>query len=117
MTVTVELLEQLVQAAAEAKETVKEAHAARKDLRAAIRDAEELKSDIIGLVKVSADGLVAAEVKRQLDDAGFSRVGDDLRRTLGKWTELLADGEDVLRLLQRHSAVAESLGLTSNPQA
>ncbi len=102
-TVTVELLEQLVKATAEAQEAVKEAHAARKDLRATMREAEAIKGKIAELLREGINDLAVAETKRLFAEVGVDRIGASLQRSLDKWTELLVDGEDVLRQLEKHA--------------
>jgi chromosome segregation ATPase len=60
-------LDRLETAVAECREMIREAHAATKDLRAAVRDA---KREVQGLAKDEVAAQVRREVSRQLEELG-----------------------------------------------
>ena len=60
-------LDRLETAVAECREMIREAHAATKDLRAAVRDA---KREVQGLAKDEVAAQVQREVSRQLEELG-----------------------------------------------
>lgn len=101
--VTVELLEQLVAATAEAREAVREAHEARADLRGAIKDATEALGRVQRVVLHAADAVLADKVKELLDRIGYNELGARLQAMAVEWNEAITKAKAVVAQLEERA--------------
>lgn len=108
--ITEELIDRLVAATAEAKETVRELHAARKDARLALSELDAKVATIRGEVIKANNELAEREWREAMDSIKLSELGAGLKASFDKWTELLAQATDVLDGLHaKDDKLADSL--------
>lgn len=98
--VTVELLEKLVDATGGAREAVREAHEARKDLRLVMKEADARLTTLRDEVRAAVDELAVAKTKEVFEALDFERITGGLKKSLGEWIEVLGEAKEVLDELE-----------------
>lgn len=94
--ITEELIDRLVEATREAKDTVRECHEARRDLRLAMKEADERIGKVRAEVVAAVDELAGEKVKEALAKLDYAGIGAGPKKALANWLELLDDAKDVL---------------------
>lgn len=89
MTINADLIDRLGAAALDAREAVREAHAARKDLRTAMGEARTV---VAGLVEEA----LTASIELRVKEIDLQKVGDGLKKALADWLEVLDEAKEVL---------------------
>lgn len=101
--ITAELVDRLVEATNEAKATIRECHEARRDLKLAIKEADDKLGRVRAEVALAVDQLALEKSKELFDKIDFERIGTALKRQLNQWTSLLGEASDVLAALQKRA--------------
>jgi chromosome segregation ATPase len=108
--ITEELVDRLVEATREAKEAVRECHEARRDLRIAIKEADDRLGKVREEVETAVGELATAKTAEAFDSIQLVQISNGLKETLDRWLGLLSDGQDVLeRLNERERLLADPM--------
>lgn len=107
--ITAELLDRLVEATNEAKVTVRECHEARRDLKLAMKEADERIGKVRAEVVAAVEQLAVEKTKEAFERVDYEATGKGLKDALDKWLTLLADAQEVLEALNARSKVGASL--------
>lgn len=108
--ITEELVDRLVAATTEAKETIRQLHEARRDARLVLKELDEKVRTIRDEVIKANNELAEREWRKAMDSVNLSELSDGLKRNFEKWLELLAEGTSVLEALhEKDERLAASL--------
>lgn len=99
--ITEELVDRLVAATKEAKEATRECHEARRDLRLAIKEADDRLGKVREEVHLAVDELATAKTTECFEAIEFAKISSNLKDCLDRWMGLLTDATDVLHSLHQ----------------
>ena len=101
--ITAELIDRLLEATNEAKATVRECHEARRDLKLAMKEADERIGRVRAEVVAVVDELATEKTKATFERLDIERIGGNLKKTLDQWITLLSEANEVLAALQKRA--------------
>jgi hypothetical protein len=101
--ITAELIDRLLEATNEAKATLRECHEARRDLKLAIKEADDRIGRVRAEVIATVDELATEKTKATFDRLDIERISANLKRTLDQWITLLGEANEVLAALQKRA--------------
>ncbi len=108
--ITADLIDRLVEATNEAKETVRELHAARRDARQAIKDLDAKVATVRAEVIEGQNELVRREWDRAMDSTNLKALGAGLKSSFDQWADRLEEAAETLESLHAKDAeLAEAL--------
>lgn len=101
--ITAELIDRLLEATNEAKATVRECHEARRDLKLAMKEADDRIGRVRAEVIAVVDDLATEKTKATFERLDIERISGQLKKTLDQWITLLGEANDVLAALQKRA--------------
>ncbi len=99
--ITEELIDRLVAATREAKETIRECHEARRDLRLLLKEVDQKVAAVRDEVIKANNELAEREWRKAMDSIDVAALGAGLKKSFSQWTDLLAEASDVLEALHK----------------
>lgn len=104
--ITEELVDRLVEATREAKETIRQSHEALKDLRLLLKECDERLASIAAEVRTGATELVRMETDRVFSQAGIDTLKAGLEKALKQWLDELDRAKEAVETLNRKTRAA-----------